>query len=77
MIPSILAKISRLKSWLSGQKLEARIQVDGGIKYENMQDFINSGADILVMGSAIFKSPDPLSEMAKIKKRLETAKDSA
>lgn len=76
LISSTLAKISQLKSWLSGQKLEARIQVDGGIKYENMQEFISSGADILVMGSAIFKSPDPLAELVRIKKRLEAVKES-
>ncbi len=77
LIPSTLAKISQLKSWLIGQKLEARIQVDGGVKYENMQEFINSGADILVIGSAIFKAPDPLAELIRIKKRLGSAKDSA
>jgi ribulose-phosphate 3-epimerase len=76
LISSTLAKISQLKSWLSGQKLEARIQVDGGIKYENMQEFISSGADILVMGSAIFKSLDPLAELVRIKKRLEAVKES-
>ncbi len=77
LIPSTLAKISQLRNWISGQKLTTRIQVDGGVKFENMQEFIKSGADILVMGSAIFKSPDPLAELTKIKNRLEVTKDPA
>jgi ribulose-phosphate 3-epimerase len=71
LIASTLPKIAQLKSWISGQKLETRIEVDGGVKFENMADFVNNGADVLVMGSAIFKHPDPKAEMVRIKAELK------
>ena len=34
------------------------IQVDGGVSVENSKQLIESGADVLVLGSALFKAPD-------------------
>jgi len=75
LIAATLPKIAQLKSWISGQKLETLIEVDGGVKFENMQDFVKSGADVLVMGSGIFKRPDPKEEMIRIKQELNRLKD--
>ena len=75
LIASTLPKIAQLKSWISGQKLDTLIEVDGGVKFENMQDFVKSGADVLVMGSGIFKRPDPKAEMIRIKQELSRLKD--
>ncbi len=77
LIESTLPKIAQLRNWLSGQKLETLIEVDGGVKFENMHDFVNNGADVLVMGSGIFKSPDPVAEMVRIKRELKKLKDDA
>ncbi|MGB2906806.1 MAG: ribulose-phosphate 3-epimerase [Candidatus Aminicenantaceae bacterium] len=75
LIASMLPKIAQLKSWISGQKLDTLIEVDGGVKFENMQDFVKNGADVLVMGSGIFKRPDPKAEMIRIKQELNRLKD--
>ena len=44
------------------------IEVDGGVSAQNSAILIKSGADILVAGSAIFKSNDPLQTIAEMKK---------
>lgn len=67
-IPACRAKISQLKNWIKGQNLDTLVEVDGGVKYDNMQDLIQDGADILVIGSGIFKVDDPSGMMSKIRK---------
>ena len=61
-IPSTLEKISEIDNFLKDKKLrdEILIQVDGGIKLENYEDVINAGGDILVAGSQVFQSDDPV-----------------
>lgn len=66
-IPACREKVSQLKNWIKGQNLGTLVEVDGGIKYDNMQELIQDGADILVIGSGIFKTDDPPGMMAKIK----------
>ncbi|NOR13110.1 MAG: ribulose-phosphate 3-epimerase [Candidatus Aminicenantes bacterium] len=68
-IESCHKKIRHLKNWLTGQKLEIPIQVDGGIKLDNLEEIIQDGADIIVMGSGIYKEEDP-SEVIKTIKSL-------
>jgi ribulose-phosphate 3-epimerase len=58
-IESCKKKISNLKTWLKDQQLEIPIMIDGGVKLDNMEGIIQSGADILVMGSAVFKAGNP------------------
>ena len=41
------------------------IEVDGGIKLGNVHEVIEAGADIIVSGSEIFKSSDPVSIIKK------------
>ena len=67
-IESCHKKITHLKNWLQGQKLEIPIQVDGGIKIDNMEHLIQDGADILVVGSGIYKEDDP----AKVIRQMKT-----
>ena len=43
------------------------IEVDGGVNIENSKSIIESGADVLVAGSAVFKSEEPLETIKKIK----------
>jgi len=66
-IESCHKKIAHLRNWLSGQKLEIPIQVDGGIKLDNMEDLIEDGADILVVGSGIYKQENPVSFLKQMK----------
>lgn len=70
-INSSLDKISQLKNWIKGKKLNIPIEVDGGIKLENMEKIIKSGADILVMGSVIYNSENPVEALRQIKKKVK------
>jgi len=57
-IPFTLEKIKAVKKMLSRAGEAALIEVDGGVKIENAKKIADAGADILVMGSAFFKSDD-------------------
>jgi len=71
-IPACHEKISHLKSWISGRKLDVPIEIDGGVKRENLEEVLRDGADIVVIGSGIYKAPDPVSMLSEIKTTLET-----
>jgi ribulose-phosphate 3-epimerase len=66
-IQSCHKKISHLKNWLTGQKLEIPVQVDGGIKLNNFEEIIQDGADIIVLGSGIYKEENPPEVIKTIK----------
>ena len=56
------ARIKKIKQKLTEECLQDRvlIEVDGGIKLHNAKEVIDAGADVLVAGSAIFKTDDPV-----------------
>lgn len=54
-IESSLDKIKRLKGMIDEKNLNVDIQVDGGIKADNVKAVVDAGANIIVAGSAIFK----------------------
>lgn len=55
-INSSLRKIRNLKDLIDKRNLKIDIQVDGGIKISNVKEVVSAGANVLVAGSAIFKS---------------------
>jgi ribulose-phosphate 3-epimerase len=61
-IQSTLDKISEIDNYLNQNNIRENIliQVDGGIKLENYKSVIESGADILVAGSQVFQSENPI-----------------
>jgi len=66
-IESCHSKISQLKNWINDEKLNIPIEIDGGVKLENLEELIKDGADILVAGSAIFGHKNPQGVIAKMK----------
>lgn len=54
-IPAVLPKITRLKDMLAQRGLSAEIEVDGGIKLDNVETVIKAGANVIVAGSAVFR----------------------
>ncbi len=77
-IPSGLDKIRALKAWLRREKLATPIEVDGGVKLDNLDDLFRAGMDIAVAGSAVFAAPDPagaIREMKRIAARAADDKD--
>ena len=57
-IPSTLPKIEQARTLIDGVGKPIRLQVDGGIKVENIGQVAAAGADTFVAGSAIFGAPD-------------------
>jgi ribulose-phosphate 3-epimerase len=57
-IPSTLSKIKDLRKMIVDRNLNIDIEVDGGIKLENLSEVIKAGANVIVAGSAIFLSED-------------------
>lgn len=57
-IPETLFRIDTLKRELERQKLPIPVAVDGGVNPENAAAIRDAGADILVVGSALFRSSD-------------------
>ena len=55
-IESMLEKIKGLKQLIDDKNLNVDIQVDGGIKPDNIHKVVEAGANIIVAGSAIFNS---------------------
>ena len=66
-IPHSLQKIRDLKRMINDRGLNVLIEVDGGVTLENAGSIIHAGADILVAGSTIFKSPDPKATIHQLK----------
>ena len=60
-IPESSKKIASIKSFLIENCLDrVLIEVDGGIKLHNAKHVLEAGADVLVAGSEVFKSNDPV-----------------
>jgi len=63
-----LGKIEELKSWITQHGLSVLIEVDGGVNLENYGEILKAGADILVMGNAIFSADSPHAVIEQVKK---------
>lgn len=55
MIPYTLDKIRELRGIIQRRGLSTDIEVDGGVKIDNVSDFLAAGANVIVAGSGIFK----------------------
>ena len=66
-IEETYARIRTLKAEIDRQGLPVRIEVDGGVSPANAKALIDAGAEILVAGSAVFKSDDPAAVISSIR----------
>ena len=53
-IPSSLEKLRVVRKMIDDKNLSTRLEIDGGVKTENIKDIASAGADTFVAGSAIF-----------------------
>jgi len=60
-------KIAELRKMIDTGHYNVLIEVDGGIDSANAIDLYESGANVLVAGSSVFKSKDPLKAISKLK----------
>lgn len=58
-IPSTVGKVKEMKELIRAAGSMALIEVDGGVTPDNAGSLIEAGADVLVAGSAVFRSSDP------------------
>jgi ribulose-phosphate 3-epimerase len=54
-MPGCLEKVKRLRRELDGLGLRTDIEVDGGVTRENVRLVLDAGANVIVMGSSVFK----------------------
>lgn len=66
-IENSLRKISELKEMITRKGLNTLIEVDGGVSLKNAVALKEAGADIIVVGSAITSSPDPIKTITELK----------
>jgi len=57
-IPGTYDKLRQLRKLIDDSGYDIRLEVDGGVKAENIREIAAAGADMFVAGSAIFNQPD-------------------
>lgn len=66
-INQTFTKVRQLKELIIYNEASTLIEIDGGVNAVNAVDLVNAGADVLVAGSFVFQSEDPLSTISDLK----------
>jgi len=69
-IPAVLPKIAEVRKRIAATGKDIRLEVDGGIKTDNIAEVARAGADTFVAGSAIFGSKDYAATIRSMRDRL-------
>lgn len=69
-IPSALKKIEQARRIIDASGRDIRLEVDGGIKVDNIRQVADAGADTFVAGSAIFGQPDYAAVISAMRREL-------
>lgn len=72
-IPGSLPKLRAIRERIAASGRAVRLEVDGGIKPDNIRAVAEAGADVFVAGSAIFGSPDYAATIARMRSELAAA----
>jgi ribulose-phosphate 3-epimerase len=72
-IPGALAKIAEVRRRVSASGRDVRVEIDGGIKVDNIAAAAQAGADMFVAGSAIFGSKDYAATISAMRAALASA----
>ena len=70
-IHSMVPKVKRLREIVDASEHKPLIEVDGGIKLDNIRLVAEAGADVIVSGSGIFQSPSYSETMQRMRKEIE------
>ena len=74
-IDTTLEKITRARALIDESGLDVRLEVDGGVKVDNIGLIAQAGADTFVAGSAIFGSDDYAATLAAMRNEISAALD--
>ena len=72
-IPASLPKLRQARQIIESSGLDIRLEIDGGVKVDNIGEIAAAGADTFVAGSAIFGSGDYAETIASMKSEINTA----
>jgi len=73
-IPSVLPKIAEVRRRIDALKRDIWLEVDGGIKTDNIGEVARAGADTFVAGSAVFNSKDYAATIRDMRAQLAAAR---
>ncbi len=73
-IPSALRKIAEVRRRIDESGRDVRLEVDGGVKIDNIQAIAEAGADTFVAGSAIFGSKDYAATIRQMHEHIKAVK---
>lgn len=72
-IPAVLKKLQQARKIIDQSGLPIRLEIDGGVKVDNIAEIKAAGADTFVAGSAIFNTKDYSGTIAKMREQLAVA----
>ena len=72
-IPKTLEKLRIVRNLIDSRNLQTRLEIDGGVKIENIKEIASAGADTFVAGSAIFNTDDYKKTIDKMRSKLAQA----
>ena len=67
-ISNTIKKVQQLKQLINDNNTECLVEVDGGVNFETGRRLIEAGTDVLVAGSFVFNSEDPLKIISDLKR---------
>ncbi len=73
LIPEVLERVSAIKRKAASLGTRVEVEVDGGVKTENLRQVVSEGTDTVVVGSSIFSSSDVEAAAKKIREMLNDA----
>ena len=76
-IESVMEKVTMLSRWRTAGQYSYLIEMDGGIGKQNAAMVALGGTDVLVMGSAVFGTPEPARTLREIRTLVKEATDRA
>ncbi len=66
-IENTIGKVGRLREMIAQSGSQALIEIDGGVQGETAPRLVEAGSDVLVSGSCVFKSADPIKTIHDLK----------
>ncbi|MET4025484.1 MULTISPECIES: ribulose-phosphate 3-epimerase [Marinobacter] len=73
-IPGTLDKLKEARKKIDASNYNIRLEIDGGVKTDNIREIAEAGADTFVAGSAIFNTPDYKATIDAMREELEQAR---
>ncbi|NLW48606.1 MAG: ribulose-phosphate 3-epimerase [Firmicutes bacterium] len=67
LIPGMISKIKKLREMINTQRVPCKIEVDGGVNWENAATLVEAGVNVIVAGTLIFHETDRKAAVARLK----------